>query len=72
MWLQLPLLEQRELFSQEEVLGCQRAARPRNENEEMNEIAHNGRQRREAMCQRLEDGTGHKRLALHVTRRYGT
>ena len=39
MWLQLPLLEQRELFSQEEVLGCQSAARPRNEDEEMDEIA---------------------------------
>ena len=72
MWLQLPLLEQRELLSQEEALGCQRTARPRNEYEEMGEIARNGRQRREAVCQRSEDGAGHKRLALHVTRRYVT
>ena len=59
VWLQLPFLEQRELLSQEEVLGCQRTARPRNEYEEMGEIARNGRQRREAVCQRLEDGAGH-------------
>ena len=42
VWLPLPLLEQRELLSQEEVLGCQRTARPRNEYEEMGEIARNG------------------------------
>ncbi len=50
VWPHLALLEQRELFSQEEVLGCQRAARPRSDNEEMDEIVHNGQQRREAMC----------------------
>ena len=72
VWLQLPFLEQRELLSQEEVLGCQSAARPQNENEETDETARNGRQRREAVCQRSEDGAGHKRLALHVTRRYVT
>ena len=72
VWLDLPLLEQRELFSQKEILGCQSAARPRNENEEMDKIARNGQQHREAVCQRSEDGAGHKRLALHVTRRYGT
>jgi len=37
----------------------------------MDEIARNGRQRRWGLCQRLEDGAGHKRLALHVRRRYG-
>jgi hypothetical protein len=63
VWLDLALLEKRELFSQEEVLGCQSAARPRNEYEEMDKIARNGRQRREAVYQRSEDGAGHKRLA---------
>jgi hypothetical protein len=33
-------LEHGELFTQEEVLGCQRAARPRNEYEEMDQLAH--------------------------------
>ena len=70
VWLDLALLEQRELFSQEEVLGCQCAARPQNENEETDKIARNERQRREAVCQRSEDGAGHKRVALHVTRCY--
>src|SRR5215813_7239712 len=70
VWLHLPLLEQNELLTQEEVLGCQRAARPRNEYEEMDEIARYGRQRREALCQRSKDGAGHKRPALHVTRLY--
>src|SRR6516164_9467358 len=37
VWLHLALLEQRELFTQEEGLGCERAARPRNEDEEMDE-----------------------------------
>ena len=46
VWLHVALLEQRELFSQEEVLGCQCAARPRNKHEEMDEITRNGRQRR--------------------------
>jgi hypothetical protein len=31
-----------------------------------------GRQRGEAVCQRLEEGAGHERPALHVTRRYAT
>ena len=72
VWLQLPFLEQHELFSKEEVLSCQRTARPRNEYEEMGEIARNGRQRRKAVCQRSEDRAAHKRLALHVTWRYVT
>ena len=55
VWLYLPLVEQGELFSQEEVLGCQRAARPRNEYEETDEIARYGRQRREALYQRSKD-----------------
>ena len=58
VWLHLPLLEQGELFTQEEVLGCQRAARPRNEYEEMDEIARYGRHRREALYQRSKDGAG--------------
>jgi hypothetical protein len=61
VWLHLPLLEQGELFTQEEVLGCQRAARPRTEYEEMDEIARYGRHRREALCQRSKDGAGHER-----------
>jgi hypothetical protein len=68
VWLELALLEQGELFTQEEVLGCQRAARPRNEYEEMDEIARYGRHRHEGLCQRLKDGAGHERPALHVTR----
>jgi hypothetical protein len=39
VWLQLVLSEQGELFSQEEVLGSQCAARPGNEQEETDEIA---------------------------------
>src|SRR5215467_1719235 len=38
----------------------------------MDEIARDGGQRGEAVCQRLEDGAGHERPALHVTRRYVT
>jgi len=38
VWLQLALLEQGELFAQEEVLGSQCAARPGNEHEETDEI----------------------------------
>ena len=68
MWLQLALLEQGELFAQEEVLGSQCAARPGNEHEETDEIAHHEGQR----GQQLEDGAGHERSALHVTRRYAT
>src|SRR5215472_15507654 len=37
----------------DEVLGCQCAARPGNEHEETDEIACDGRQRGEAVCQRL-------------------
>jgi hypothetical protein len=69
---QLALLKQRELFAQIEVLGCQCAARPRTEHEEANEIVRDGRQRGEAVYQRSEDGAGHERLVLHVTRRYVT
>jgi hypothetical protein len=57
VWLHLPLLEQRELFSQEEVLACQCAARPRNEHEEMDEIVRNGRQRREACVSTVGRGS---------------
>ena len=42
VWLHLPLLEQGELFTQEDVLGSQCAARPRNEHEEVDEIARDG------------------------------
>jgi hypothetical protein len=45
VWLHLTLLEKGELLTQEEVLGCQSAARPRNEYAEMEEIARCGRQR---------------------------
>jgi hypothetical protein len=41
-WLHLPLLKQRELFSQIEVLGCKCAARPRSEHEETAEIGVSG------------------------------
>jgi hypothetical protein len=61
---------QGELFTQEEVLGSQCAARPGNEYEEVDEIARYEPQRREALCQRSKDGAGHERPALHVTRRY--
>ena len=43
VWLHLALLEQGELFTQEEALGRQRAARSRNEYEEMDEISRYGR-----------------------------
>jgi hypothetical protein len=68
--LHLPLLKQRELFSQIQVLGCQCAARPRREHEETDEIVRYERQRGEAVSQRTEDETGHKCLASHFTRRY--
>ena len=43
VWLHLAFLKQRQLFAQEEVLGCQCAARARNEYEETDEIACDGR-----------------------------
>ena len=49
VWLCLPLLEQGELFAQEEILASQCAAGPGNEHEETNEIARDGGQRPEAM-----------------------
>jgi hypothetical protein len=55
VWLHLPLLKQGELFSQEEVLGSECAARSGNEHEEVGEIARHGRHRREALCQRSKD-----------------
>jgi hypothetical protein len=70
--LHLALLEQGELFAQEEVLGSQCAARPRSEHDQMDEIARDGGQRIEAVCQQLEDGARHERSASHVTRRYAT
>ena len=38
----------------------------------MDDIARDEEQRGEAVCQQLEDGAGHERSALHVTRRYVT
>ena len=58
VWLDLALLEQGELFAQEEVLGCQCAARPRGEDKEMDEITRHHRQRRETVCQHSEPGAG--------------
>ena len=55
VWLHFPLLKQSKLFAQEEVLGSECAARPGNEDEEVDEIARYGRQRREALCQRSKD-----------------
>ena len=49
VWLCLPLLQQGELFAQEEILGSQCAAGPGNEHEETDEIARDGGQRPEAM-----------------------
>src|SRR5215472_5084299 len=69
-WLHLPLLKQRELFSQIEVLGCQCAARPHSEHEDTGEIVRYRRQRGEAVCQRSENGAWHERLVIHVTRCY--
>jgi hypothetical protein len=60
------------VFAQEEVLGCQCAARPRNEYEETDGIARDGGQRREAVCQQWEDGAGLERPALPVTEHYAT
>ena len=60
LWLHLALLEQGELFTQEEVLGCQRAARPRNEHQETDEITCDEGQRGEAVYQRLKDGAGNE------------
>jgi hypothetical protein len=51
VWLHLALLEESELFAQEEVLGSECAARPGNEHKETNEIAGDGRQRGEAVFQ---------------------
>ena len=55
VWLPLALLEQCEMFAQEEVLGSECAARPGDEDEEVDEIARYGRQRREALGQRSKD-----------------
>ena len=55
VWLHLPLLEHGELFAQEDVLGSECAARPKNEHEEVDEIARYGRQRRETLCQLSKD-----------------
>ena len=62
-WLHLALLEQGELFAQEEVLGSQCAARPGNEQEETEEIAGNEGQRGEAVCQQSENGAAHEHPA---------
>jgi hypothetical protein len=71
-WLHLALLEQGELFAQEEVLGSQCAARPRSEHDQMDEIARDGGQGGEAVCQRSKDGARHERSASNVTRRYAS
>ena len=63
VWLHFPLLKQSKLFAQEEVLGSECAARPANEDQEVDEITRYGRQRREAVCQRPEDGVGHEHPA---------
>jgi hypothetical protein len=55
VWLHLTLLEKGELLTQEEVLGSECAARPGNEDEEVDEIACYGRQRRGALGQRSKD-----------------
>jgi hypothetical protein len=68
VWLDLALLEQGELFAQEEVLGCECTARPGNEHQEMDEITRDRRLRRETACQCSKPGAGHERSALHVTR----
>jgi len=47
-----------------------RARRDRKTRTRRRTRSRNERQRREAVCQRSEDGAGHQRLALHVTRRY--
>jgi hypothetical protein len=39
VWLHLALLKQGKLFAQEEVLGSECAARPGNEDEQVDEIA---------------------------------
>jgi hypothetical protein len=72
VWLELALLEQGELFAQEKVLGSQCAARPGNEHQETDEITSDEGQRVAAVCQQFEDGAGHERSALHVTRRDAT
>ena len=72
VWFHLTLLEQSELFAQEEILSSQCAARPGNEHEETEEIARDEGQRVEAVLQQLEDGARHERSALHVTRSYAT
>jgi hypothetical protein len=68
VWFHLALLKHSGLFAQEEVLSCQCAARPGNAHEDTHEIARDGRQRGEAVCQQLEDGSGHERPALYATR----
>jgi hypothetical protein len=60
VWLHLALLEQGELFAQEEVLGCECAARPKKQAKEMDEIAGDGVQRREVVGQLSENGAGHE------------
>ena len=72
VWLDLALLEQGELFSQEEVLRSPCAGRPGNRQEETDEIAGDEGQGSEAVCQQSEDGAGQERSALQVTRRYAT
>ena len=42
------------------------------EHDQRDEIARDGGQRIEAVCQQLEDGARHERSASHVTRRYAT
>ena len=69
VWFHLVLLKQRERLGQEEVLGCQCAARPGSEHEKTDEITRDEGQSVEAVCQQLEDGAGHERSALRdVTR----
>jgi len=48
------------------------SGRSRDEYEEMDEIACDGRQNRKAACEHSEDGAGHQRRALHVTPHYVT
>ena len=55
VWLHLPLLKQGKLFAQKEVLGSECAARPGDKDEEVDEIARYGRQRRVALGQRSKD-----------------
>src|SRR5215471_3840505 len=71
VWLHFPLLKQGKLFAQEEVLGSECAARPGNEDQEVDEIARYGRQRRETLGQRskIEPGMNAQLYTLRdVTR----